>query len=95
MNLQSCDFNPIIIKIIPLPFDYSGCFITIGEEGFVGADPAADAMDAALGSAMDGATEQGGAPGSAAAGDNPEAVMPDPAADSAAADDVDPSAGMG
>jgi hypothetical protein len=62
-----------------------------------GGDPAPmpDAFDAALGSAMDGATDQGGAPGSAAAGDNPAGAVPDAGGDAAGADDVDPSAGMG
>jgi hypothetical protein len=32
----------------------------LGEEGFVGADPAADAADAALGGALDGVMDQGG-----------------------------------
>ena len=59
--------------------------------------PAPDAMDAALGNAMDGAMDQGGAPAGGVAGsDNPAAGMPDPADPAGEpSDDVDPSAGMG
>ena len=56
---------------------------------------ALDAMDAALGSAMDSAMDQGGAPATAAPSDNPNAGMPDPSADTDTSSDDDPSAGMG
>jgi len=96
----------------PMTFDLA-IAPALGEEGFVGADPmadamggnnmtpptsealAADAMDAAMGSAMDGAMDQGGA-----AGDQGMA-QPDPTGELSGAEniapepDADPSAGMG
>jgi len=69
----------------------------LGEEGFVGADPAADAdaaADAALGAAMDGAMEQGGGAPVPVIGD-PNFVEAAPVDVDPSTDDVDPSAGMG
>jgi hypothetical protein len=70
----------------------------LGEEGFVGADPAADAAeaaaDAAVANAMDGAMDQGGAAPAPVMGEE-GFVEAAPVDADPSADDVDPSAGMG
>jgi hypothetical protein len=53
--------DPDFVEAAPVDLGGAlGVAPALGEEGFVGADPAADAADAALGNAMDGATAQGG-----------------------------------
>jgi hypothetical protein len=95
----------------PMTFDLA-IAPALGEEGFVGADPmadamgggnmaaptpealAADAMDAAMGSAMDGAMDQGGAPIPVIGDEGFKEADPVAAAEPAM-DEPDPSAGMG
>jgi hypothetical protein len=72
--------------------DAMGGAPVIGDEGFVEAAPV-DAMDAAVGSAMDSAMDQGG-PAVPVIGDE-GFVEAAPVAAEAPVDDVDPSAGMG
>jgi len=77
--------------------DAMGGAPVIGDEGFVEAAPV-DAMDAAVGSAMDGAMDQGGPAGGDMAKPDPDgslALDAETAALAAENDAADPTAGMG
>jgi hypothetical protein len=82
------------------PIDLGGALgvaPALGEEGFVGADPAAAAAmdDAAVANAMDAAMDQGGAAAPVPTIGDPGFVEAAPVDVDPSTDDVDPSAGMG